>query len=77
MKKENGMVLKNSDGLYYYGMNAFGKELRKAKIYKSLRYAQEAVATLGSDWERKRDGCFYKANVKRDFVLVNIEIREV
>lgn len=77
MKKESGMVLKNSDGLYYYGMNAFGKELRKAKIYKSLRYAQEAVATLSSDWDKKREGCFYKANVKRDFVLVNIEIREV
>lgn len=46
MKQENGIVLRNSDGLYYYGMNAFGKELRKA-------------------------------NVKRDFVLVNIEIREV
>ena len=75
--REIGIVLKNSEGFYYCGLNTFSKELRKAKIYKSKKYAQEAIDTLQSDWEKKRRGVNYNESLKRDFILQNIEIREI
>lgn len=35
MNKDSGIVLKNSDGIYFYGLNTFDTKLRKAQIYHS------------------------------------------
>lgn len=75
--QETGIVLKNSEGIYYCGLNTFSKELRKAQIYKSKKQAQKAADTLKSDWEKQRRGINYDENLKRDFVLQNVEIREI
>lgn len=75
--QETGIVLKNSEGIYYCGLNTFSKELRKAQIYKSDKLAQKAADTLNSDWEKKRRGIHYDESLKRDFALQSIEIREI
>lgn len=51
--KDTGYIIKNGDGVYYYGKNysvkGFGKTLRKAKIYGNLRYANDAIKTITED----------------------------
>lgn len=64
-----GLVLKNSDGLYYYGLNQFGNQIRRSKIYHSEKYATEACKTINSDERTKR--------ITQDFKLVKVEIKEV
>lgn len=73
--KENGIVLKNSDGIYFCGLNTFDKKLRKAKIYHSEKYAQDTINRINSD--EYDIGRITNKNVKRDFRLVKVEIKEV
>ena len=69
--KESGIVLKNSDGQYFYGLNTYGKSLRQAKIYRSEKWADEAIETI----KNKND---YKSKfIKKDFRLVKVEITEL
>jgi hypothetical protein len=42
MKSENLYVVQFKDGSYWCGLNTFDKQIRKAKIFKSLTYAREA-----------------------------------
>lgn len=75
MNKDSGIVLKNSDGIYFCGLNTFDNKLRKAQIYHSEKYAQTAAENINSG-EIDR-GRIFKNNVKRDFKLVKVEIKEV
>ena len=68
---DRGVVLKISDGLYYYGLNAFGKQLRMAKIYRSEKWANEAIETI------KKSTDYKFKTIKRDFILVDVEIKEI
>ena len=76
MKKVNvevkGYVLKNSEGFYYCGCNTYLKKLHKARIYNMLRYANEAKDTVNNE---KKGDLYYK-DVKRDFDVVAITIKE-
>lgn len=69
LSQDIGLVLKNSDGLYYYGLNQFGNQIRRSKIYHSEKYATDACKTINSDERTKR--------IKQDFKLVKVEIKEV
>lgn len=66
---DSGIVLKNSDNLYYCGLNTFDKQLRKAKIYHSDKYADEAIESIIKSTKFKI--------IKRDFIKVNVEIKEI
>ena len=68
---EQGFALKNSDGLYYNGMHQATKKLREARIYKSEKYANEAI-----DFCKNATNAGL-AKIKRDFKLVPVEIREL
>jgi hypothetical protein len=74
MISDNGYVIKNSDGLYFTGYNQVynqvSNQLRKAKIYHSIRYANDSANELNTN-PRRLPG------VKNDFVLVKIIISEV
>lgn len=41
MKEDSGLVIKDEKDNYYCGLNKWDKQLRKAKIYHSERYAKE------------------------------------
>lgn len=71
MNSDNGYVLKNSEGIYYCGLNTFKKELYKAQIYRSKEHAEKAIDKL----TKEKESLFYKA-VKRDFKLVRVTISE-
>ena len=43
MHSESGYVIRDKDGLYFCGLNAWDKQLRKAKIYTSLKMAHKFV----------------------------------
>lgn len=43
---DSGYVCKTETNEYYCGYNRFDKQLRMAKIYHSLKYAQEAKETM-------------------------------
>ena len=70
MISDNGYVIKNSDGLYFTGYNQVSNQLRKAKIYHSIRYANDSATELNTN-PRRLPG------IKNDFVLVKIIISEV
>lgn len=36
-------AVKDADGMYWCGMNYWDKQLRKARFYNSLKYAQEVM----------------------------------
>ena len=60
--EDNGFVIKNIDtNEYFIGFNKWDKQLRKAKIYHSIKYANDVI----NDSEYK--------NLK----IVKILIREV
>ena len=75
MNKDSGIVLKNSDGIYFCGLNTFDTKLRKAQIYYSEKYAQTAAEYINSGEIDKRR--INKHNIKRDFRLIKVEIKEV
>ena len=70
MKTDSGYVLKNSDELYFIGLNHADKQLRKAKIYHSEKWARDAAEEINSNNHRL-------LGVKHDFDLVRVEITEV
>ena len=42
MEEKKLYVVKFNNGLYWCGYNTADKQIRKAKIYTSIKYAQEA-----------------------------------
>ena len=66
--QDSGYILKNENDIYYCGLNIFDKQLRKAKIYHSLCYAEEAIENI------KKRNPEYRDAVWR---IVKVEIREV
>lgn len=64
-----GIVLKNSQGLYYCGLNKFDNQIRKSQIYHSVKYAEAACRDINS--AENLPGLI------KDFTLVNVEIKEV
>lgn len=70
MNKDSGYVLKNSDGLYFIGMNNADTQLRKAQIYHSEKYALQSMEDINTNSNRIKWA-------KHDFALVRVEIAEV
>lgn len=69
--KDNGYVIKNSDNLYFIGFNNISDQLRKAKIYHSEKMANKYCNELNNK-------IFLKVlNIKDDFKIVRVEIREI
>lgn len=68
MNKDFGYVLKNSDGLYFIDYSQVSNQLRKAKIYHSLKYANNRIKSLDSNKLR---------GVKLDFKIYKITIEEL
>lgn len=60
--KDCGYVIKDDSGLYFIGYGHWDSQLRKAKIYHSIRYAKEVM----------NDRRFRGKNMQ----IVKIEIRE-
>lgn len=71
--KDTGYVVKNSTGLYFSGMNQVSDQLRKAKIYHSIKYAEQTMNSLNSN-QRKFNIPFKNP---RDFKIVKVEIVEI
>ena len=71
--KDTGYVVKNSAGLYFIGMNQVSDQLRKAKIYHSIRYAEETMNDL-NNVQRKFN---MPSNTPRDFKIIKVEISEI
>lgn len=64
---DSGYVIKTTTGAYYCGYNNIDKQMRKAKIYHSLKYVQDAIKSL------KESAQFRNF----EFIIVNVEVREV
>ena len=64
---DSGYVIKTTTGAYYCGYSYIDKQLRKAKIYHSLKYAQDAIKSL------KESAQFRNF----EFIIVKVEVREV
>lgn len=62
-------VVKFNNGLYWCGYNTADKRLRKAKIYTSIKYAQEA----GLDCLSRRKAINLTAD---GFKVVEVELKE-
>lgn len=43
MVRDEGLVVKDSNGFYYSGSNMWSNQLRKAKIYHKKRYAEDVL----------------------------------
>ena len=69
MKDKKLYVVKFNNGLYWCGYNTADKQLRKAKIYTSIKYAQEA----GMDCLSRRKHINLTAD---DFQVVEVELKE-
>lgn len=53
MNSENLYVVQFNDGSYWCGLNTFDPQIRKAKIFKSLKYAKEAGERFRSEFDGK------------------------
>lgn len=40
---DEGIVIKDSNGLYFCGLKVWEPQLRKAKIYKSVKMAEKVI----------------------------------
>ena len=69
MKDKKLYVVKFNNGLYWCGYNTADKQLRKAKIYTSIKYAQEA----GMDCLSRRKYINLTAD---DFQIIEVELKE-
>ena len=69
MKDKKLYVVKFNNGLYWCGYNTADKQLRKAKIYTSIKYAQEAAM----DCLNRRKAINLTAN---DFKIIEVELKE-
>ncbi len=65
--QDSGYILKNENDVYYCGL-CFDKQLRKVKIYHSLRYAKEAIENIKERYPEYRDSIWK---------IIKVEIREV
>ena len=61
MKNEFFFAMKSNDGSYWTGCNQWDKQIRKAKLFVSIKYANEVV----------------KRYQERNPKIVKVEIREV
>lgn len=43
MVRDEGLVVKDSNGFCYSGLNMWSNQLRKAKIYPKKRYAEDVL----------------------------------
>ena len=69
MEDKKMYVVKFNNGLYWCGYNTAGKQIRKAKIYTSIKYAREAGMDVLS---RRRI-----INLNTDgFQIVEVELKE-
>lgn len=59
------LIIKRSDDMYFMGTNNFDTQLRKAKIYVSLKMARNMVEILK---DRKPE---------YDYEIIEVELREV
>jgi hypothetical protein len=66
--QDSGYALKNENDTYYCGLNMFDKQLRKVKIYHSLRYAKEAIENIKERNPEHRDDVWR---------IIKVEIREI
>lgn len=64
---DSGYVIKTTTGAYYCGYSYIDKQLRKAKIYHSLQYAQAAIKSLKESTKFRNF----------EFIIVKVEVREV
>ena len=69
---EKGFVLKNSENKYFIGMNKADSQLRKAKIYTSLKHAIDSKNDINNNPRRLYGTCGVY-----DFDIVPVEIREI
>lgn len=60
---DKGIVLKNSDGIYYCGLHTCDKQLRKAKIYHSAKWADAAIEDIDIE-NHLNTNVFYKITKK-------------
>lgn len=74
MKDKKMYVIKFNNGLYWCGYNTSDKQLRKAKIYTSIKYARE----VGLDCiSRKQYVRPYDFMSKTDgFQIIEVELKE-
>ena len=74
MKDKKMYVIKFNNGLYWCGYNSSDKQLRKAKIYTSIKYARE----VGLDCiSRKQYVRPYDFMTKTDgFQIIEVELKE-
>ena len=74
MKDKKMYVIKFNNGLYWCGYNTSDKQLRKAKIYTSIKYARE----VGLDCiSRKQYVRPYDFMTKTDgFQIIEVELKE-
>ena len=69
MEEKKLHVVKFNNGLYWCGYNTADKQIRKAKIYTSIKYAQEA----GLDCLSRRKAINLTAV---GFKVVEVELKE-
>ena len=70
-KADKGIVILNTvTGEYYCGLNKFDKQLRKAKIYHSKKWAEEAIDTYIKNHKQYNKQDYTMLNV-----VINIELR--
>jgi len=65
-----GYVLKNSEGYYFIGYNNSSDQLRKARVYTSLKQAENTRDEINSNPHRL-------PKTKLDFKIFKIQIIEV
>lgn len=58
VKEPTLYIVKNKNGEYFCGYNHWDKQLRKAKLYVSKKYAEEAANFRGEKCEIKRVSIF-------------------
>lgn len=63
MNKDEAFAVKDRKGYYFIGYNKWDKQLRKAKLYHSYKYAKETCDDIRF--------------IKRDTFIVRIDIYEV
>lgn len=75
MKQDKKLyVIKFDNDLYWCGLNTVDKQIRKAKVYNSIKYATETAENI---LNHKKD-LTYNTNIKniKSYKLVEIEIIE-
>ena len=69
MKRNQAFIIKNSDGLYFYGLVNYGKQINRAETFNKEEQADYAVEYVNNS--------LAFSHIKQDFKKVLIEIREI